>query len=286
MADTYLITGGEGFIGSKIVKEIDGIAYDLKSGFDILEEDRITDALKGKAGVFHCAAKISVPESFEKPEEYYSTNVDGTRMVIRAAEAAKAKIIFSSSAAVYGEANEVVIEDTILNPKSPYAHNKLVGENLLKASSTLSDGPAHIALRYFNVYGPGQSAQYAGVITFFIKAAFANEDIKIHGDGNQVRDFVFVDDVVRANALAMLHKNKEFEVFNIGSGKETKIKDLAEMIIRLTASTSKIVHAKERQGDIMYSQADISKAEKMLSWKALTTLEEGLVKTIEYYKRS
>lgn len=275
----YLITGGEGFIGSKIVENTGGFSFDLKSGFDILNNDQIDSAINDKKGVFHCAAKISVPESIIEPDLYYKINVQGTRQILRAAEKVNSKIVFSSSAAVYGESNVAVNETSNLNPKSPYAQNKLDGEDILKNSSV-----PHIALRYFNVYGPGQSSQYAGVITFFIQNALGGKDLVIYGDGNQIRDFVFVEDVVRANISAMNYKNNSFEVFNIGSGIKTSIRTLAETIINLTKSSSKIVHASPRPGDIVYSQADVYKAEKMLGWKAEVSLEKGLEQTILYYK--
>lgn len=275
----YLITGGEGFIGSKIVKNVGGFSFDLKSGLDILNQSQIDNTVTDMTGVFHCAAKISVPESISLPDLYYKTNVQGTESVLNAVEKTKSKIVFSSSAAVYGESNVAVSETSKLNPKSPYAQNKIDGENILKKSSI-----PHVALRYFNVYGPGQSAQYAGVITFFIQNALSGKDLLIHGDGNQVRDFVFVDDVVRANILAMNYKNTSFEVFNIGSGTQTSIKTLAETIISLTNSSSKIIYSTPRLGDITYSQADVYKAKSILGWKTETSLEQGLEQTINYYK--
>lgn len=288
----YLITGGEGFIGSGITKAIDGISYDLKSGQNILDQATLDQAVAGKKGIFHCAAKISVPESFEIPAEYYENNVIGTCCVIKAAEKTKSKIVFSSSAAVYGdsngekdskasgEASNKATEDATLNPKSPYAQNKADGEALLRASNI-----PHIVLRYFNIYGPGQSPQYAGVITFFILNALKGEDLIIFGDGNHVRDFVFISDVVQANITAMEYDNQAFEIFNIGSGVETSIRFLAETIIRLTNSSSKIVHKPKREGDIVYSQADISKAKNILKWESEVSLEEGLKQTIEYYRK-
>lgn len=277
----YLITGGEGFIGSRIVQKTGGIPYDIKSGFDILNERLLEKKAIGIDGVFHCAAKISVPESISKPYEYYRINVEGTRSVTKIAEYTKSKIIFSSSAAVYGDTTRAVNEKSLVNPKSPYAENKIEGENILK------DSPVpHVALRYFNIYGPGQSPQYAGVITSFITNAINGTDLVIYGDGNQVRDFVFVDDIAQANIKAMKYNNTFFELFNIGSGIETSINKLAETILQLTNSNSKIVYKPCRPGDIIYSLADISKAERVLKWKAEVSLEDGLKETIRYYQVS
>jgi len=277
----YLVTGGEGFIGSRIANATNGISFDLKSHLDILNQEKIKIAATHAKGIFHCAAKISVSESVSIPDIYYKTNVEGTRSVLKAAELAGSKIVFSSSAAVYGEAGSIVSEESNKNPKSPYAQNKLDGENILKTSSV-----PHIALRYFNVYGPGQSAEYAGVITFFILNALKGNDVIIYGDGNQIRDFIFVDDVVTANIAAMNYKNKSFEVFNIAGGVETSIKTLAETIIFLTKSSSKIVYQVPRLGDIVYSQADVSRAKDILQWQAKTSLEEGLQQTIKYYEKT
>ncbi|MBP7845929.1 MAG: NAD-dependent epimerase/dehydratase family protein [Candidatus Pacebacteria bacterium] len=275
----YLVTGGEGFIGGNILSKIEGEAYDIKSGFDILNKETFLEKAKNFDGIFHCAAKISVPESFLFPEEYFKNNVDGTKCVATIANEFSQKIVFSSSAAVYGESDTAVAENFNLNPKSPYAENKLAGENILKDS-----GGRHIILRYFNVYGPGQSSEYAGVITFFILNALSNKDLIIFGNGEQVRDFIFVEDVTRANILAMNYENKEFEIFNISSGIKTSIKELAEMIIKLTKSSSKIVFKDARKGDIFFSQGSSKKAKDVLGWEASISLEEGLSKTIAYYK--
>lgn len=274
-----LVTGGEGFIGNKIVESLNAISYDLKSGEDILDSENLMDACKGVDGIFHCAAKISVPESFEKTRKYHRTNVEGTRNVIEAGELNASKIIFSSSAAVYGESNKPVEESDSLQPLSPYAQHKCEGEMLLRAASCPS-----VILRYFNVYGPGQSSAYAGVITNFIDAALNGEDITIFGDGEQVRDFIYVDDVVQANSAAFQSDIKNGEIFNIGSGTKVSINELAEEIVRLTNSSSNIVHVPAREGDIVYSQADVSKVKETLNWSAQVGLREGLQKTIASFR--
>jgi UDP-glucose 4-epimerase len=276
--DKYLITGGSGFIGSQILNKVSGINFDIKHVQDILNPQDLSHALKDTKGVFHCAAKISVPESFVKKDEYEKINVDGTKNVISAAEHFDQKIVFSSSAAVYGENNFSVSEDDPLMPRSPYAENKRDAEELLSKSKI-----PHVALRYFNVYGPGQSPAYAGVITSFILNALQNKDIEIFGDGNQIRDFIFIDDVVEANLAAMNLGNNSFEVFNIASGNKTSISDLAKIIIHLTKSSSNIIYKQERQGDIIYSSANVDKAKAILNWKSKTNLEQGLEKTIAFY---
>ena len=268
-----LVTGGDGFIGRNITKKLNCDSYDLKSGKDILDKSKLKNALSGVDVVFHTAAKISVPESQEQPEEYQKINVQGTKNI---AEMSDAKIIFSSSAAVYGEYDRKVSEDDELNPESNYAQNKIDGEKIVSDSGGIS-------LRYFNVYGPGQSKEYAGVISIFIERALRNEDIIIYGDGNQERDFIYVDDVVDANIAAMNYSGNE-KIFNIASGNSIKIRELAEKIIELCGSNSKILNRKTRNGDIIYSCADVSKAKSELNWTAKIDLETGLKKTIEFFK--
>ncbi len=304
-----LITGGEGFIGGYIKRNLTQSAankiaanktnaveieiletidtYDIKSGEekDILNIENLAKIITTNKidSVFHCAAKISVPESFIQKEYYDLVNINGTENVFNIVEQNNTKIVFSSSAAVYGECDSKVKEDFVLNPQSPYADEKKKGEEIL-ARGAGDKNMYHIALRYFNVYGPGQSPEYAGVITHFIRAALKGEDIVIFGNGNAVRDFVFVEDVARANVMAMNYPNTQFEIFNIGSGAETKVKDLAEMIIKLTNSPSQIVYKEPRMGDIVYSCADVSKAKSILGFETKVSLEEGLKKTIEYFR--
>ncbi len=267
----YLVTGGKGFIGSKIVKQLNCNSYDKSLDQDILDKEKLSEALDDIDIIFHTAAKISVPESQEKPEEYHKVNVKGTKNVVNLSNG---KIIFSSSAAVYGEYDRKVSEDDKLNPKSNYAQNKVDGEKLVSEAEGIS-------LRYFNVYGPGQGK--AGVIAIFIKKALNNEDLVITGDGNQERDFIYVDDVVDANIAAVNYSGPE-QGFNIGSGQSIKLKDLAKLIIKLCNSKSKVVLEKPRYGDLFYSCADITKAKNELNWAPKTDLETGLKKTIEFYK--
>jgi len=260
----YLVTGGDGFIGSSIAKATGAEVFDIAHGKDILNKEDIIKAAEHVDGIFHCAALISVPESFEKSDEYHSVNVVGTQNVLNTNK----KIVFSSSAAVYGTYDEKVNEDFALKPESPYGQNKVDAEKIL------STGP-NIALRYFNVY-PSRS----GVISKFIALAKENKDIVLAGDGSQVRDFIFIDDIVAANIKAMEYSNDKFEVFNIASGVGTTIKELAELIIRLTKSSSQIIYKPLGKGDVPFSIADISKAKKILGWEPKVSLEEGLRKIV------
>lgn len=276
---THIVTGGQGFIGSKIVAATGGRPYDLKSDLDVRDRTRLAEYMQGVSGIFHCAAKISVSESFAMEQEYYSTNVEGTRIVANVAKEHNTKIVFSSSASVYGAAGEIVTEESPTHPISPYAQNKLDGEKILK-----EEGIRATVLRYFNVYGPGQSDEYAGVIGIFIKRALANEDILIHGDGKQTRDFIFVDDVVEANILAMKYDGQDFNIFNIASGDSVTVLEIAEKIIEMTNSESEILFGPAREGDITDSRVDIAKARAELGWMPKVSLDEGLKKTVEFYK--
>ena len=269
----YLVTGGEGFIGSKIVERLNCESYDKCSGQDILDKEKLSKALTDIDVIFHTAAKISVPESQKRPEKYHQVNVEGTRNITTLFNK---KIIFSSSAAVYGEYSQRVSEEDILNPESNYAQNKIDGEKLI----SVNDG---ISLRYFNVYGPGQSKEYAGVISIFIGKALNGEPLIIYGDGNQERDFIYVEDVVDANISTMNYSGSE-KIFNIGSGNSIKLIDLAKLIIKLCESDSEIIFRKPRYGDLFCSCADISKAKNELNWTPKTDLETGLKKTIGFYK--
>lgn len=275
----YIITGGQGFIGSKIVAATSGRSFDLKSNLDIRDKAKLAEYVWGMDGVFHCAAKISVPESFKMEQEYHSTNVEGTRTLAHVAKEHNTKVVFSSSASVYGTIEEIVTEESPTGPISPYAQNKLDGEQILR-----DEGVPTVVLRYFNVYGPGQSDEYAGVIGIFIKKALANEDILIHGDGKQTRDFIYVDDVVDANILAMKYDKQNFNTFNIASGDSVTVLEIAEKIIEMTNSNSEILFGPTREGDVQDSRVDISKARAELGWMPKVTLEEGLRKTVEYYK--
>lgn len=314
----FLVTGGEGFIGSAITNLLhkadvlhEVSTYDIKSNQNVLDTDLLKKTVAGlfpNINIFHLASRISVPESIAKPDEYYRNNVVGTESVIKVVSQiladrisgdksdnnsfskCSARIIFSSSASVYGDTFGVVDENSRVNPKSPYAENKRDCELLLSnaCSSSIAEGGglSSVCLRYFNVYGPGQSFEYAGVITVFIKNALLGKDLIIYGDGEQVRDFVYVEDVAEANLAAMNYafgemRLKNFEIFNIGSGIETSINDLAKLIIKLTNSSSIIRHEPARVGDIVYSCPNVDRARKLLNWKARVGLEEGLKKTIE-----
>jgi UDP-glucose 4-epimerase len=291
-----LVTGGAGFIGSHIVEYFAEAGHDVRvldnlvTGFlrnipqytniefvqgDICDYPTVEKAISGMDYVFHEAALVSVPLSCERPAEAFRVNTLGTLNVLQACVKAEVdKFITASSAAVYGN-NPVLpkCEDMFPEPASPYAISKLDGEYLARMFYE-NHGLRTTCLRYFNVYGPRQDPKspYAAVIPIFFEKARAGKDLLIYGDGLQSRDFVHIKDVVRANVAALEHGDGQ--VYNVAMGKSVTILDLAEKIISLTGSSSKIVHAPPRAGDVRDSRADISKISGW--WKAETELEEGL----------
>ena len=300
-----LITGGAGFIGSHLVEHFQGKAEvrvldNLRSGYrknsenfdvdfqlgDICDRSAVDKAMEGVDYVFHLAAMISVPESMSKIAECIQINNLGMLNVLEsAAEHGVKKLCFSTSAAIYGD-NPVVpkIETMFPEPKSPYAITKLDGEYYCKMFT--QEGKLQTAcLRYFNVFGPRQDPKsaYAAAVPIFIEKALNNEDLTIFGDGEQTRDFVFVKDVVAANAF---FAQSEFTgVHNIAYGGKITINDLASEIIRLTNSKSKIIHLPERAGDVKHSMAAVDKL-KATGFVPNHTFAEALAYTIEAWKKN
>ena len=300
-----LITGGAGFIGSHIAEYFNGKAEirifdNLRTGYkhnldgldvefiegDICDRAAVKAAMQGVDYVFHLAAMVSVPESMFKPGECVDINVHGLLNVLEEAAAAGVKkLCFSTSAAIYGD-NPVVpkLETMIPEPKSPYAITKLDGEYYCKMFT--QEGKLQTAcLRYFNVFGPRQDPKsaYAAAVPIFIEKALNNEDLTIFGDGEQTRDFVFVKDVVAANAF---FAQSEFTgVHNIAYGGKITINDLASEIIRLTNSKSKIIHLPERAGDVKHSMAAVDKL-KATGFVPNHTFAEALAYTIEAWKKN
>jgi UDP-glucose 4-epimerase len=301
---TILVTGGAGFIGSHIVERFHQkcevrVLDNLRSGFarnlqgfkhqfiqgSILERATVRKAMEGVDAVFHLAAMVSVPESMKDPVGCNDLNTVGTLIVLQEAARAKVKrLVFSSSAAVYGDNPEVPKHEAMLpEPKSPYAITKLDGEFYCKLFT--DEGWLSTAcLRYFNVFGPRQDpgSQYAAAIPIFIHRALNNEPLIIHGDGEQTRDFVFVKDVVTANAFVGM-ESKVTGVLNVACGQRITINALAKAVIDLTGSKSAIVHNQPRPGDIRDSIASIEKL-RNIGFTPETPLGEGLEQTVRYFR--
>ena len=284
-----LVTGGAGFIGQYLVKSLleknyvvtifdnfsnstkDSISSLVKMGVKIIEGDitrypEILNAIKDQDVVIHLAAKISVSESISNPLETYLVNINGTRNVLTSCEKNNVKkLIVASSAAVYGEgtSNVKLMEESDTNPISPYGESKLKMEQVIREFVSKHDINC-IILRFFNIYGVGQSDEYAGVITKFIEKIVHNKPLEIFGDGFQVRDFVAIEDIISS-----IHNTISYSksgTYNIASGKAITINNLAEEMILSSGKKLKIHYTTARKGDIKYSQADISLAKKEIEY--------------------
>ncbi len=299
-----LVTGGAGFIGSHVVEHFQGNAEvrvldNLRSGFkhnlagfkhefiegSISDRQAVRRAMEGVDFVFHLAAMISVPESMQNSTECNDINTTGTLIVLEEAARTKVKkLVFSSSAAIYGDNLTTPKVETMLpEPKSPYAITKLDGEFYCKMFTAENRLPT-TCLRYFNVFGPRQNprSQYAAAVPIFIERAVKNEPIVIHGDGEQTRDFIYVKDVAAANAF-FATQSPATGVFNVGYGQRITIKALAATICRSAGSSSIIQYAPERSGDVKHSQADVEKL-RAAGFRPQGNFQDGLNATVEFFK--
>jgi UDP-glucose 4-epimerase len=300
-----LVTGATGFIGSHLClrlldlgMEVHGLddlsrgslkrAKILKnSGMSLHKADvrdwatvhEVLHEVKPDA-VIHLAALISVEESIRMPELYMEVNAEGTRNIVRAASnVGSGRLIYASSAAVYGNPIRLPItEDHPTSPLSPYGLSKLMGERYVTSEFIGREKP--VILRIFNVYGPGQNPEYAGVITKFMERLSQGDPPIIFGDGEQTRDFIHVDDVVEAFIRSLDTPLNETAVLNVGSGRPFKIIELARMMIRLYGLNVEPIHVPPRPGDVRGSYADISLAKRLLGWNPKISLEEGLRRLI------
>ncbi|AIF69363.1 NDP-sugar dehydratase or epimerase [Palaeococcus pacificus DY20341] len=298
-----VVTGGAGFIGSHIAEELSEkneviVIDNLYTGnlenvppnvkfiqADVRDYESIADLISQADYVFHEAALVSVVESVEKPLLAEEINVLGTLNILRALIEGHGKMIFASSAAVYGDNQNLPLKESEKpNPLSPYGVSKVSAEYYLKVFHELYGIPT-VSLRYFNVFGPRQGYnQYAGVISIFINRALRNEPLVIYGDGKQTRDFIYIKDVVSANILAAESSRADGRVFNVARGEQTTILELALKIIDATNSKSSILFDKPRPGDIRHSLADVSEIRE-LGFEPKYSLEEGLLRTVEWYKK-
>ncbi len=292
----FVVTGGSGFIGSYIVKHLlsndhqvtvvdnfcrgrlENLAgFEEKIDFqklDILDYDALKEILSDSNGIFHQAALTSVPESFIQKEKYHSVNVVGTENIFKLARDFGIKVVYASSSSVYGNTISIPIkEDFKKNPINPYGITKLDDEKLAEKYYNL--GVSIIGLRYFNVYGIGQTNDYAGVITKFYDYIKADKPPIIFGDGSQIRDFISVEDVAKVNLLSM-QSNADFAFLNIGTGITTSVKELAYLMIKLSGKSLEPIFDKLPQGDVKESQADVTLAKKLIGWTYETSLENGL----------
>ena len=304
-----LVTGGAGFIGSHIVDRLVSDGYDvgvldnISTGnlsnidsrviskiqtfeIDISDYPLVGDVVRHYEAIIHEAALVSVTRSVEDPLTTNTVNITGTLNLLKAAvDFGIKRFIYASSSSVYGEtATLPKIETMSTLPISPYAVSKMAAENYCKAFAKVY-GLHTISLRYFNVYGPRQKAgMYSGVIPTFVKRAMDGKAPIIYGDGLQVRDFTYVQDVVQANVLALTRPTREGEVYNVGAGNKITITELAEEVLRLAGkSYLEPIHEPERKGDIRESYADITKARRDLGFEPKFTIREGLPNVFEWF---
>ena len=296
-----LITGGAGFIGSHLAltlqkraavrifdnlrtgdrRRLEGHNVDFVQA-SVLDTAALRSAMSGADVVFHLAAMVGVQESMDNPQGCIETNVIGTFNVLKAAaEAGVRKLVFASSAAIYGDDPPVPTSETASpSPKSPYAMTKLDGEYLCEMFLR-EERLKTATLRFFNVFGPGQdpASPYAAAIPTFIRRAMCGEEVKIFGDGEQTRDFVYVEDIV--SSLLFVAENSDLTgAYNCGYGHQTTINEIAHRIVDLTESDSRLIHLPARPGDVRHSCASTEKL-RASGWRTVSGLEEGLRKTVE-----
>ena len=297
-----LVTGGAGFIGSHIVDRLspenkvivlDNLFSGLLSNLekskdritfvkgDILDKALIKDIVAEVEFVFHLAAHVGNIRSIKDPYFDMDVNIRGTLNLLEACRNSNVKrLVYSSSGAIFGEAKYLPIdEEHPLNPESPYAVSKLAAEKYCFAFHKVYNLPT-VALRYFNAYGSRQdTSEYANAISIFLSRTRDGKPITIFGDGEQTRDFVFIDDIVTANILAAIQPGAVGEIFNISTGQEHTIKQLVSIIQQVSARQSLVSHADPRAGEVRYSRANIEKARKLLGYSPKTSLKVGLLST-------
>jgi len=241
---------------------------------DIRSFQNIQNAIKNIDIVIHLAAKISVSESIKDPSETFQVNVDGTKNVLNACEINNVKkLIVASSAAVYGEGilDVKLTEDSKTNPISPYGESKMKMEQEIRKFE-LNHNIDCVILRFFNIYGIGQTSEYAGIITKFVERITQGKPLEVFGDGLQTRDFISIDDVIGAIHNAII--NAKSGTYNIASGKTTTIKEIAEFMVSISGKKLKIHYVNAQKGDIRNSQADISLAKKEIKFSPKFKLEK------------
>ena len=296
----YVVTGGAGFVGSNLtkllVKEghdvivIDNLVKGKKENLyqvidkiefvkgDIRNYDDMEEKFQNIDGIFHQAALTVVQDSFDYTQEYHDVNVKGTENIFKLANKYNVKVVYASSSSVYGHKDIMPIkENSIREPINPYGQTKLDDEQLYEKYSKM--GTSIIGLRYFNIFGEGQTLEYAGVITKFLDRIRERKSPIIFGDGSQIRDFIFVQDIVMANLLAMT-SNVTNSLLNIGTGNALTILELANMVIDISKLELKPIFKKPLEGDIKKSHADVSLAIQTLNWRPKKDLREWLMEVI------
>jgi len=300
------VTGGAGFIGANLVRALVASGHEVAviddfstgseanlAGLDvalhrgsILEPDPLAEACDGAASIVHLAALGSVPDSLRDPDSTFRVNVTGTLAVLQAARAHGAQVIFASSSAVYGASPTLPKSETLpCAPVSPYGASKLAAESAVLAYQH-SYGLPCLVFRFFNVYGPLQSPAhpYAAVVPAFVSAVLDGRPVVVHGDGEQVRDFVSVDSVVSVIADAIGRRFAHPDAINLAFGTRTSIADLLRKIEAVCDRSATVVHEPPRSGDVRRSQADARLLQQLFPDALCQPLEDGLRKTVEWYR--
>ena len=307
---TYLVTGAAGFIGSNLARElirrgervrgVDNLSTGRRENLidisamdfieaDLLDQEAMAKACQGVDYVLHQAAVASVPKSVDQPRPSHDSNITGTFNLLIAARDAKVKrVVYAGSSSIYGETPTLPkTEQMIPDPISPYAVQKLAGEHYLTSFYRVYGLPT-VTLRYFNVFGPFQdpSSMYSGVLAKFCLAMLSGQTPTIYGDGEQSRDFTYIDNNVNANLLAATGPADKVagRVFNIATGSQITLNDTVKILRKLTGYSGEVKYGPERAGDIRHSYADISEAKAALGYTPVVGFEEGLKKTVAWYR--
>lgn len=306
-----LVTGGAGFIGSNLAHKLVSNGYEVRIAdnlstgrlsnlngiidqvefmrVDLSNPDAARRAVSGAEVVFHQAALPSVPRSVKDPIATTIACVMATVAVLTASKDARVRrVVYAASSSAYGDAEGLPRAETILpSPISPYAAAKLAGEHFCRAFAKVY-GLETVALRYFNVFGPRQdpTSQYAAVIPKFISALLSDQELHIYGDGEQTRDFTYVDNVVEANILAAESPGAVGETLNVATGEQWSINQLVDVLEEITGRKARRVYLPERPGDARHSLADISKARRLLGYEPRIGFKEGLERTVEWMRAS
>ncbi len=299
----FLITGAAGFLGSALANQLAREGHqvrgldDLSTGDpqslspdvhftrgDVSDRPKLWTLLQEVDCVYHLAARVSVPESVLYPREYNAVNVGGTVSLMEAMrDVGVRRVVLVSSGAIYGDQGEQPLRESVSpDPRSPYAVSKLAAEYYVNTIGDLWKIET-VALRVFNAYGPGQHLppSHPPVVPYFLRQAQRGGSLVVHADGNQTRDYVYLDDVISALVAASTAPNLDGLVINVGSGRETSVRDLVKLVLDVTGSKADVIYNPKTSGGVSRMCADLSLAEKKLNFRPSISLAEGLRLTLQ-----